>query len=76
MDNEELKIVLEVVGNDLKNKLDKDKIFESMPSFFKPIVNQFINKLDNLSISDIINMYNTDEVLAEINNRLKEADIN
>jgi hypothetical protein len=74
MDNQELKIVLEVVGEDLKQKLDKDKIAENVPIFLKPIVNQFIEKLDNISICDIINMYNTDSVLAEINNRLAKED--
>jgi hypothetical protein len=76
MDNKELEVVLEVVAEDLRNKLDKDKLMENVPTLLRPIVNQFIDKVDNLNICDIINMYNTDEVLAEINNRLKEDDIN
>lgn len=76
MDNKELEVVLEVVAEDLRNKLDKDKLMENVPALLRPIVNQFIDKVDNLNICDIIKLYNTDDVLAKINSRLKEDDIN
>lgn len=76
MDNKELEVVLEVVAEDLRNKLDKDKLMENVPILLQPIVNQFIDKVDNLNICDIIKLYNTDDVLAKINSRLKEDDIN
>lgn len=76
MDNKELEVVLEVVAEDLRNKLDKDKLMENVPILLQPIVNQFVEKLDNLNICDIIKLYNTDDVLAKINSRLKEDDIN
>jgi hypothetical protein len=71
MDNKELEVVLEVVAEDLRNKLDKDKLMENVPTLLRPIVNQFIDKVDNLNICDIIKLYNTDDVLAKINNRLE-----
>ncbi len=71
MDNKELEVVLEVVAEDLRNKLDKDKLMENVPILLQPIVNQFVEKLDNLNICDIIKLYNTDDVLAKINNRLE-----
>ncbi len=70
MDKEELGIVLEVVAEDLLNKIDN--IIEDIPIFLKPIVTQFMAKLDNLKICDIIKLYNTEEVLAKINRRLEE----
>lgn len=75
MDNKELEVVLEVVAEDLRNKLDKDKLMENVPALLRPIVNQFIDKVDNLNICDIIKLYNTDDVLAKINSRLKEDDL-
>jgi hypothetical protein len=71
MDNKELEVVLEVVAEDLRTKLDKDKLMENVPTLLQPIVNQFIDKVDNLNICDIIKLYNTDDVLAKINNRLE-----
>ncbi len=71
MDKKELDIVLEIIGEDLRQRIDINKVTEDMPPILKPIINQFLQKLDNLNIYDIIKMYNTDDVLVKINNKLE-----
>lgn len=74
MDNKELAVVLEVVAEDLNNRFNIDTIGEQVPALFKPLLTMLRQKLDSVDIKEIINLYNTDEVLAEINNRLKGSE--